>query len=308
MKKKTKYKVGVALGSGAARGLSHIGVLRALEDLGIYPEVVAGTSSGSLVGAAYSAGRLNELEDWLKGLEWKDVVSFFDFTLSGGLIKGNKLFNYFKNYFGEKKIEDLNLPFAAVACELETGQEIWLRSGEVLPAVRSSIALPGVITPVYYKGKWLIDGGVVNPVPVSVCRALGAEYIIAVDLNAHLMAKNTFTKKKNKEQSSESETDPEKKSWWRSPKEFYNKLKVQQDEDENPDGRPSLMEVINTSINIMEVRITRSRMAGDPPDILLTPKLTDIGMMEFHRFKECFMEGRRVVELAKESLLSIIED
>ena len=182
-------RIGLVLGSGSARGWAHIGAIRALEDAGIRPDIVCGASIGALVGAAYVAGELDRLETWVRSLKMQTVVSFLDFSLGGGLIKGEKLIDFFRAHFVDRDIRELERPYGAVATDLARGREIWLREGGVSDAVRASIALPGLFTPVAQNGAWLVDGGLVNPVPVSLARAMGADFIIAVDLNADLLGR-----------------------------------------------------------------------------------------------------------------------
>ncbi len=170
-----KTRIGIALGGGSARGWAHIGVIRALADAGIEPDIVCGTSIGALVGAAYVGGELDPLEAWVRSLRLQTVVSFLDFSLNGGLIKGEKLIGFFRNHFVDRDIRELARPFGAVATDLRRGREVWLCEGRVTDAVRASIALPGLFTPVQLDGRWLVDGGLVNPVPVSLCRAMGAD-------------------------------------------------------------------------------------------------------------------------------------
>src|SRR5215207_1659294 len=173
-------RIGIALGGGSARGWAHVGVLRGLERRGIKPEVVCGTSAGALVGAAYALGRLDELESWLALLQWKDVVGYLDFTLFGGIIKGRRLFDFFAQHVEDRLIEDLPLPFGTVTTDLANGSEIWLRKGSLSLAVRASVSVPAFLRPVQVDGRWCVDGGLVNPVPVSLCLALGADLVIAV--------------------------------------------------------------------------------------------------------------------------------
>lgn len=304
-----KRKIGLALGSGSARGWSHIGVIRALEKREIYPEIICGTSVGSIVAAAYASNQLDDLEAWVKTLEWKDIVGFMDFNFKGGggLFKGKKLFDYMKERFGESEISSLPKKFGAVATDVETGFEVWLRSGKLLSAARASISLPAIFTPVLRDGRWLVDGGLVNPVPVSLCRAMGADYIIAVDLNSDLLDTNppSIQSKEENTQSTvpednENHSNSKDPSFWTATKEritssFWGK-DLKDTLEKEKDERPSMIEVISKSINIMQIRITRSRMAGDPPDVLLTPKLGYMGLMEFHRAKEAIDEGFASVE------------
>src|SRR5258708_14633659 len=183
-------KIGLALGGGSARGWSHIGVIRALEEAGVEPDIVCGTSIGSLVGAAYAAGELDRLEAWVKSLTWQNVVSLLDVTVTGRFIKGAQLVDFFASRFTDVDITKLPKPFGAVATDLLTGREVWLREGSVIESVRASIAVPGLFTPVARDGRLLADGGLVNPVPVSLCRAMGADIVIAVDLNADMVGRS----------------------------------------------------------------------------------------------------------------------
>ena len=177
-------KVGLALGSGSARGWSHIGVLRALEERGIRPTIVSGASTGSLVAASYASGQLDALESWARTLSKMDVWRLLDATFAGGgVMRGNRLMRAVGEQLSDRDIESLACEFGAVAADLHTGREIWIRKGSMLEAVRASSGLPGLFTPIRHEGRWLIDGGVVNPVPVSLCRAAGADFVIAVNLN-----------------------------------------------------------------------------------------------------------------------------
>src|SRR3954454_23095642 len=178
-----KPRIGLALGSGSSRGWAHIGAIRALEERGIKIDLICGTSIGALVGAVYASGQLDELKQWVTSLVWSKVWRLMDFSLKGGLIRGHRLFNLFRATFQDLEIGELATPFGAVATELDSGREIWLRSGKLLDVVRASCALPGLFTPVVHNGALLVDGGLVNPVPVSMCRALGADLVIAIDLS-----------------------------------------------------------------------------------------------------------------------------
>jgi NTE family protein len=182
-------RVGLALGSGSARGWAHIGVIRALAEAGVRPDIVCGTSIGALVGAAYAAGELDRLENWVRGLGIGEVVGFLDVSLSGGVLKGDRLMEFFSRDFADRPIDELGVPFAAVATSLRTGAEIWLRRGSIFKAVRASIALPGLFAPVRWEGSFLVDGGLVNPVPVSLARAMGADVVIAVDLGSDILGR-----------------------------------------------------------------------------------------------------------------------
>ena len=186
----TRPRIGLALGSGAARGWSHIGVIDALAEAGIEPDVVSGTSIGSLVGAAYVAGRLTALRQWAMAVTWREIVGMMDVRLSGGgLIDGKLIVAFLQGLGIAGPIESYAKKYAAVATDLVTGREIWLQSGPIHEVVRASIAMPGILSPTKIGGEWLVDGGLSNPVPVSVCRAFGADVIIAVNLNGDLLGR-----------------------------------------------------------------------------------------------------------------------
>ena len=184
-----RRRIGLALGSGAARGWAHIGVIRALEEADVRPDIVAGSSIGAVVGAAYADGNTGVFEDWVRALDRQKLASYFDLAFRGGLIKAKRVFDALEETFGSQTIETMAKPYAAVATDLSTGQEVWLREGPIFDALRASVALPGLITPAHVGDRWLVDGGLVNPVPVSVCRALGADIVIAVDLNTTLVGR-----------------------------------------------------------------------------------------------------------------------
>ena len=285
-----KPRLGLALGSGSARGWAHIGVINALAKEGIRPDIVCGTSIGALVGAAYAVGELDRFEQWVIGLGIKDVVSFMDFRLNGGMLKGERLMDFFRRNFIDHPIEDLNMPFGAVATALHTGHEVWLRSGSTVDAVRASLALPGLFSPVWHDGQLLVDGGLVNPVPVSLARAMGAEIVIAVDLNSDILGRHT----NHAVTPAQATTGTVGSEWMRK---LQMNLSSFLPESIPPEQRlPSMLDIVAASLNIMQVRITRSRMAGEPPDIIITPRLAHLGLLDFHRAKVAIDEGRRAAE------------
>lgn len=300
-------RIGVALGGGAARGWSHIGVLRWLEEHDLRPDIVCGTSIGALVGAAAAEDELGRLEDWVRGLTWQDVVSYLDVSFGGGFIHGRKLFQYLESRFHDRDIATLKCPYGAVATELATGQEVWFREGSLHKAVRASVALPGLFTPTRHEDRWLVDGGLVNPVPVSLCRALGAERVIAVDLNADLLSRRGMGVV-DEEPERPAEADRplpivEKLPWLVSLGEGI-KARATQWTNEllgSSEALPSLVDVIAQSVYIMQVRITRARMAGDPPDVLIAPRLSQIRLLDFHRAGEAIEEGYRCAQAAAEA-------
>ncbi|HEX5930793.1 MAG TPA: patatin-like phospholipase family protein, partial [Methyloceanibacter sp.] len=177
--------IGLALGGGAARGWAHIGVLKSLVSAGLYPDIVAGTSMGAVAGACYVTGRLGALEEFACSLTRRRLFGFLDFNFGGsGLISGQRLSARLEHHLRQFDIERLERKFVAVATELGTGHEVWLNKGSLVNALKASFALPGIFRPVQINGRWLIDGALVNPIPVSVCRALGARIVIAVNLSS----------------------------------------------------------------------------------------------------------------------------
>jgi NTE family protein len=298
-----KPKIGLALGAGSARGWAHIGVIRALQEAGVEPDIVCGTSIGSLVGAAYAAGELDELETWVKSLTWKTVVGLLDFTITAGLIKGIRLIDFFRSNFSDVEIEELAVPFGAVATELATGREIWLREGKVLDAVRASIALPGLFTPVIRDGRVIVDGALVNPVPVSLARAMGADIVIAVDLSSDLMGRRL------RKPLPVARPVPKPGKVASHLSSMLAKLQIggkEKKAEKAARSIPSMLDVMATSINIMQERITRSRLAGEPADVMIRPHLGQMALMDFHRATPAINEGRRAAELAIPQLLHVL--
>lgn len=287
--------IGLALGSGAARGWAHLGVLRMLAREGIEPQIICGCSIGAFVGAAMASGDLEKLTQWAETLKWQDVVSLLDVSLRGGLIKGEKLIQFFERNFVDRDFSQLDRRFACVATELETGREVWLREGSVAQAVRASIALPGLFTPIPRDGRLLVDGGLVNPVPVSLCRAMGADIVLAVDLGSDMIGKAWRPAPADDEETTDGWTE-----------RLFARLGITMNANGNGNGRgaqppaseaalPSVMTVLTSSINIMQMRIARSRLAGEPADVQISPRLAHIGTMDFHRAREAIAEGEAAV-------------
>ncbi len=282
-------KIGLALGSGSSRGWAHIGVIEALEELGIRPAVVAGTSIGALVGAAYAAGRLSTLKARLDSLTRLDLARFFRIGRSRSFVDTERLQDFFDQYVvpPDARIEDLPVKYAAVATALESGREVWLTTGLVTSAIWASIALPGVFAPYWYQKHWFLDGGLVNPVPVSVCRALGADVVIAVNLNGELLSRYGFSGAQGTAEASRND------DWGRRISRVFHGAR-HKDAQQTP-AVPGFVETIAASINIVQERITRSRMAGDPPDLVLMPRLAHVSLLEFYRGAEAIEEGRQAV-------------
>jgi NTE family protein len=273
-------KIGFALGAGSARGWAHIGVLRALTESGIAPDLIAGCSVGAFVGAAFAAGRLDHVEAWALGIDRRRMFRLADFGLRGGLIKGERINEVFREQFVESEFSDLPIPLAAVATDLHSGQEVWLREGKVSAAVAASIAVPGLFRPVLHEDRYLVDGSVVNPIPVSLCRAMGADIVLAVDLGSDLVGR--YARDEDRALA--------KGGFMSRVLPRYNPTSERQAEPEI--APPSLVETLMGSINIMQLRIARSRLAGEPPDVLLTPRLGHLGLLDYHRAEVAIAEGR----------------
>jgi NTE family protein len=282
-----KLRLGIALGSGSARGWAHIGVIRALEERGIKPDVVCGTSIGALVGAAYASGELDRLEKWVTGLAWTTVLRLMDLTWRGGLIRGTRLFTLFRTIIEDRDISELPVPYGAIATELHSGRELWLRRGNVLEAVRASCAMPGLFAPVVRDGAVLVDGGLVNPVPVSMCRALGAELVVAVDLSWGKLGPYRHEREL---------APPDAPGWLERFRPDWMKAKGEGKGKPDAPSVPSIFDVFMTALDIVEMRVARSRLAGEPADVLITPLLPNFATMDFHRAREAIEEGRAAVE------------
>jgi NTE family protein len=301
-KSTAKPKLGVALGSGASRGWSHVGVIKALLREGIEPDIVCGTSVGAIVGGSFVAGNLEKLEQWVLSSTRTDVLRFFDINLSqSGFVDTERLSWFLHNYVAaeDQRIEDMPKKYAAVSTNLDTGREVWLTEGRLADAVRASMALPGLFPAIRHDEQWLVDGGLVNPVPVSVCRALGADVVIAVNLNSGIIGKT------NNETPDATPTDDRGifSSIRQQAREYSSSIFPNHDDR---DEAPGLFHAIANSVNIFQDRITRSRLAGDPADVLLSPQVAHIGMLEFHRAAEAIEEGGACVQRFMAEICSLL--
>lgn len=297
-----KLKVGLALGSGSSRGWAHIGIINSLAELGVHPDIICGTSVGAMVGAAYANGNLQKLEDWALSVTKLDVARFLTFNTSLTGFVNKERFNHFlnENVASDKTlIEKLPKAYAAISTDLETGSEVWFTNGLLIQAVWASMALPGLFPAIRHNNRWLVDGGLVNPVPVSVCRALGADIVIAVNLNSDILGKHIVRHHQEIQKNNHSYAG----KFSELVKEYTNITLFNQKDVEQP---PSLLDAIASSINITQDRITRSRMAGDPPDIMLSPKLSEIGMLELYRAKEAIAEGKKSVQRKSDEIHQIL--
>ncbi|HMO29802.1 patatin-like phospholipase family protein [Enterovirga sp.] len=293
---KRGLRIGLALGGGAARGWAHIGVLRALSEAGVKFEVIAGCSIGAVVGGCYAAGKLDALEEFARSLTKRRIMGLLDFHLAGsGLIGGDRLRRLLEGDLGTTRIEDLPLRFATVATELSTGHELWLTRGPLIQALRASYALPGVFDPVRIGGRWLMDGALVNPVPVTVARALGADLVICVNLNAEIKLRGgTVIQDLCADEVVEAVVE--------EPRSFFGGRRSKKDD------APGMAAVMIEAFNITQDRISRSRLAGDPPDLMIAPKLQPIGLFEFHRAAESIELGAEAARRRLPELLEVLEE
>ncbi len=301
--------IGLALGGGAARGMAHIGTIRTLIAHGIVPNVVVGTSIGAVVGGAYASGHLDELEQWARSLQPRNIFGYLDIRLNGsGLIGGTKLAAELEATMGQSLIEDLPVKFATVATEVRTGHEIWLTHGRMVDAMRASYALPGIFSPVLIGDRWLVDGALVNPVPVSAARALGAEIVIAANLSSDVFTHSTTiyshgpSADGSVSDAPETEAAPPKRGIGK----FFSAERTMKREFFGGGGRPGISTVMVDAFNIMQDRITRARLAGDPPDLLISPRVGQIGWFDFHRAEDLIGHGARAAERAIDSIQEAI--
>lgn len=290
--------IGLALGGGAARGFAHIGVIRTLVAKGLVPDVITGTSIGAVVGGCFAAGRLDGFETWGRALTRRRVLSYLDVSFTGsGLINGTRLTEQLAVEIGDVTIEQLPQRFAAIATEIGTGHEIWLTRGKLVEALRASYALPGIFSPVDIGGRWLMDGALVNPVPVSAARALGARLVIAVNLNADLFGRGTTIHDHGPVREAATETVKAALADGRA-----NAARAAKRQLLGKPGRPGLSTVMMEAFNVMQDRITRARLAGDPPDVMVSPRLAPIGLFDFHRAADAIALGAEATERAIEPL------
>ncbi|HEX2136357.1 MAG TPA: patatin-like phospholipase family protein [Microvirga sp.] len=303
---RTKLRLGLALGGGAARGWSHIGVMRVLEGAGIVPDVIAGCSIGAVVGGCYAAGKLDELEAFALSLTKRRVMGLLDFHLTGsGLIAGSRLQKLLDHDLANLRVETLPLRYCTIATELVTGHEIWLTKGPLVQAMRASYALPGVFDPVLIGGRWLMDGALVNPIPITAARALGADIVICVNLNSEVRARGTVIQSYDPADPQSDEAEIE--AAMEAPRRWGIFAPSRVNRAKKPNA-PGMATVMVDAFNITQDRITRSRLAGDPPDIMIGPKLSKMGLFEFHRAAELIELGRQAAERALPDIQELIRE
>ncbi len=295
--------IGLALGGGGARGFAHIGVLRTLLAHGIEPDIIVGTSIGAVVGGCHAAGRLDVLEEWVRGLTKRGILGYLDISLTGGgLIGGGKLAARLEEKLGNTPIEALPIRFATITTEVGTGHEIWLTRGRLVDAMRASYALPGIFPPVSLDGRWLVDGALVNPVPVSATRVFGARLVIAVNLSTDILGRSMIMAG---EDSEPAPPDPYPNGAG-SAAIFGAEQCAQTPVRRRRPAVPAFPSVMIDAFNIMQDRITRARLAGDPPDVMINPRVGHIGWFDFHRAQEAIEVGARAAERALDDISEAI--
>ncbi len=302
--------IGLVLGSGAARGFAHIGVMQVLNAEGITPDIVVGTSMGALVGGCYATNHLDALEGWARSLTMRRIIGYLDVRFGGsGLIGGGRLANKLHESIGTTLIEDLPMRFAAIATEVGTGHEVWLTCGSLSLALRASYALPGVFPPVHVGRRWLVDGALVNPVPVSAARAFGARVVIAVNLDADRFGRGATIASHGADPGDGHPDDPpDDVRHFARLRSMFGAERALKRELIAGSARPSFSTVMIESFNIMQDRLTRMRLAGDPPDIHITPRIGHIGWLDFHRATEAIAVGRAAAEKALDSISETIAE
>jgi NTE family protein len=296
--------IGLALGGGGARGFAHIGVIRTLLANGVEPDIIVGTSIGAVVGGCHAAGRLDVIEDWARGLTKRGILGYLDVSLSGGgLIGGGKLAARLEEKLGNTPIEALPIRFATITTEVGTGHEIWLTRGRLVDAMRASYALPGIFPPVALDGRWLVDGALVNPVPVSAARALDARLVIAVNLNSDLFGRGTIIASHGSDESDEPPPLVPKSNGILG---LFSGERSLRRQFVGREGSPGIPTVMMEAFNVMQDRITRARLAGDPADVMISPRLGSIGMFDFHRAAEAIAIGAEATEKAIEPITEAV--
>jgi NTE family protein len=322
-----KIKIGLALGSGSARGLAHIGVIKALVEEGIQIDYMAGTSIGALIGAVYAGGGLDRLEEFMHTVDWRMIASYCDFVFPRvGLLQGEKINRFIDRFLPVKTFEETDIPFTAVATDLITGEEVLLKKGDLVQAVRASISLPGIFQPVKFNGSYLVDGGLVNPVPANIVKAMGADFVLAVDLSLDVARRNvgkrklkTIRRKKSKAVKKRRKSVTDDQSMWvfkkleekyrsleSSVKKTINNWKDDTPIDEEP-GEPNIFDVMASSINIMGYHITQRNLEYYKPDVLLQPEVSYIGLFDYDEAKSIIDEGYQQTKERIENIFMAIE-
>ncbi|MBT3228696.1 MAG: patatin family protein [Candidatus Marinimicrobia bacterium] len=307
-------KIGLVLGSGASRGWAHIGVIEALEKHGVEVGLITGASAGSFIGAAYAGGGLDQVKKFALDMDWKAVLSYLDLAFPrSGFIEGQKVAELIELFTRVDQFEDLRIPMIMVATNMFTGKEVRLSQGSITHALRASMAVPGLLTPKFINNEWLVDGGVVNPLPIDVCRDAGADIVIAVDINSERIAKRNHPPKdqdwvKNSEKIEKKRLEVIK-SWTDRFGPTGKTLGTKIDQWFSREApSPHIFEVLGSSINIMQKKIEEMNLLTHEPDILLAPRLGDMSFFDFDHAERAINEGFKCCEKSIPDILKKIDD
>ncbi|MEI6210736.1 MAG: patatin-like phospholipase family protein [bacterium] len=307
----TRPRIGLALGSGGARGWAHVGVLRRLQELNVPIYCVAGTSIGSIMGAVFAARRLDVIEDLSRQIDWRRVARMFvevGFPRAG-LVTGHRIQQLIQEVVGVHLIEDLLIPFAAVAANLKTGEQVVLSRGSVVDAIRASIAIPGIFVPAQHDGHHLVDGGMINPLPIDVAESMGADVVIAVDVNllpgrgidpphtacptvAHGMDRDVTAILAHTR-----EALPRVQSAFADAMERWFRRET---------TGLTIFDVLTRSVRIAENQITHGRLKLHPPALLIQPAVGSIETLEFHRASQAIEAGRAAAIACESQILALL--
>jgi NTE family protein len=306
--------VALVLGSGSSRGWAHIGAIEALLEADIPIDYISGCSVGSYVGAIYASGNLSSLKDFVLSMDGKKVFSYFDvvFPRSGLLDGTRKVAELFSMHTSVKRFSELKLPMMMVATDLQRGEKVVLRSGDLLQALRATMSVPGLFAPARVKGRWLVDGGVVDPVPVGVARATEADVVVAVDLNSGIASRRMQRLSTDTLATPAREAPKFKSELLIKLTDYYDtaestlKNKINELLGRERD-MPDIIDTVMSSINIMQERITRINLAVEPPDVLIQPRLGALKMMDFDQVALVIEEGSIAVKEKMEDIKALLE-
>lgn len=311
MRKKKEKKIGLALGSGSARGWSHIGAIEAIEEAGIPIHYIAGSSIGAFVGAIYATGDLPSLKEFALQMDWKKVVSYFDVVFpKSGFMDGKKVYDLFSMHTEAKTFDDFKIPLCMVATNIKTGEKVIINEGNIIEGIRASISVPGVFTPVRRGDLLLVDGGLVDPTPVSVVKEMGADFVIAVDLNSEIVGPHKKKQRKTEQKPARKKQRHEIIERISNQYNSAEKVVVSQINKWFPSSpktqkSPNIIDIMGLSIGIMQKQISRINLAIDAPDILIQPRLGDLGMFDFDQAERSIKEGYEQTKLQLEKYGSI---
>ena len=301
-----RLKIGLALGSGAARGLAHIGVLKVLEKYQIPIDIVTGTSMGAFIGGAYASGmKVKIMEDIALNTNWKLMAKMFSPTISfSGFVDGKRIKEFLETVIGNRNIEELDKKFACIATDILTGEEIVIDQGSLIEAIRASISIPAIFTPVYHRNRFLVDGGIVNPVPVDTAKKMGADIVIAVNVIPHtpsILKKEKMRKEKvikKKEEINSQKINIAIAEYIKNKiDELVNLSNISEIfKKEEKHSPPNLINILFNTINIFEEEIIKLKLEKEKPDFIITPDTINIKPREFSKAREAIETGEKATD------------